>query len=252
MLAATLPIHPGLHLTALGPALLNQELLEKAWQHLENGLSADMGLLPLGPPPGPPLLPLKIDLDWFQPFDLNNLPTPEVSRRALHLALNGPRENLAFSVATLAQIPITSYPQLFYCLGNPQFCLQDLPEKPLPIPYTFSDWLKSTRTLPAQYLGLHDKGHLRPGARADIAFYDLPGPGTWLDCVQSCRMLLKGGELVVNNFKVVNYQVPKKCYYRRTRVSSNDMVADICRYHSFRPENLLVQPQINVEWQQVT
>jgi hypothetical protein len=51
---------------------------------------------------------------------------------------------------------------------------------------------------------------------------------------------------------VVNYQVPKKCYYRRTRASSNDMVADICRYHSFRPENLLVQPQINVEWQQVT
>jgi formylmethanofuran dehydrogenase subunit A len=84
--AAASADHPGLHLTALGPALLNQELLEKAWQHLENGLSADMGLLPLAPPPGLPLLPLKIDLDWFQPFDLNNLPTPEVARRALHLA----------------------------------------------------------------------------------------------------------------------------------------------------------------------
>ena len=211
-----------------------------------------MGLLPLAPPPGLPLLPLKIDLGWFQPFELNNPPTPEVSSRALYLALNGPRENLAYSVATLAQTPVSTYPQLFSCLGNPFSCHQNFSLQPRPVPYTFSEWVRSTRTLPAQCLGLPDKGHLRPGARADIAFYDLSGPGTWLDCVQSCRMLLKGGELVVNNFEVVNYQVPKKCYYRRTRASSNDMVADICRYHSFRPENLLVQPQINVEWQQVT
>ncbi len=107
LLAAALPVHPRLHLEALGPALLNDELYDKARQHLENGLSADMGLLPPALPPGLPTLPVKIDLGWFQPFDLINIPSPEVARRALHLALSGSRENLAFSVANLVQTPVT-------------------------------------------------------------------------------------------------------------------------------------------------
>ena len=42
LLTATLPVHPRLHLEALGPALLDDELYDKAGQHLENGLSADI------------------------------------------------------------------------------------------------------------------------------------------------------------------------------------------------------------------
>ena len=123
-----------------------------------------MGLLPPAPPPGLPPLPVKIDLDWFQPFDLNNLPSPEVSRRALHLALGGSRDNLAFSVANLVQTPVRNYPQLFSCLEDPDFH-PGLVAKATAGPYTFSDWVKSTRTLPAQCLGLHDKGHLQPGGQ---------------------------------------------------------------------------------------
>lgn len=252
MLAASLPALPGLHLAALGPALITPELFEKARQHLENGLSADMGLLPQARPPGLPPLPVKIDLNWYQPFDLNKPPQAEVASRALHLALGGPRDNLAFSVANLSHSPVSTYAHFFACLEDPEACARDLPPELPPVPYTFRDWLRCTRTLPAHCLGLPDKGHLRPGARADIALYDLPASGTWPKGGQRCRLLIKGGEMVVKDFEVINYQVPKNSYYRGTGTGPNHLVAVVCRYHSFRPENLLVQPCPGVQWQQVT
>jgi formylmethanofuran dehydrogenase subunit A len=115
-------------------------------------------------------------------------------------------------------------------------------------------WIRSTRSLPAQHLGLSDRGHLRPGARADVALYDLPGHGTsasWPESFRRCRILLKAGEVVVNNHEVVNYRVSKTSYYRQTQTGPNQMVADICGNHSFRLENLLVRPQTDVHWQQV-
>ena len=57
LLAAELPVLPGLHLGGLGPALVSEALLDRARHHLDNGLSADMGLLP--PPPGPVCPPCR-------------------------------------------------------------------------------------------------------------------------------------------------------------------------------------------------
>ena len=250
LLTAALPVHPRLHLEALGPALFDDELYDKAGQHLENGLSADMGLMFPALPPGRPALPLQIDLGWFQRFDLINTPGPEVVRRALHLALSGCRENLAFSAANPAQTRVSDYPRLFSWLAAPDSHSHDWSIKP-PDYYTFSEWIKSTRTLPAKCLGLSDKGHLQPGARADVAFYDLPGSGAWQECCQRCRLLLKGGEVVVQDFEVVNYRVPKNSYYRFTQALPNHLVATVCRYQGFRPENLLVRPQTDVQWQRV-
>jgi formylmethanofuran dehydrogenase subunit A len=252
LLALALPVHPRLHLEALGPALLSDELYQKAGQHLENGWSADMGLLPPALPQGLPAQPVKIDLGWFQPFDLVNIPGPEVARRALHLALSGFRENLTFSAANLVQTPVRDYPRLFSWLAEPASHPWDWLLNTPSAPYTFSDWVKCTRTLPARCLGLNDKGHLQPGARADVALYDLPSPERWQDSCRGCRLLLKAGEVVVHDFEVVNYQVTKNSYYRRTQALPNDLVEAICRYYSFRPENLLVRPQPDVHWQQVT
>lgn len=255
LLAADLPVLPGLHLCALGPALLSDELGARALQHLENGVSADMGLLPPGPRPDLPPLPVKIDLDWFRPFDLNVPPNPEVSRRALHLALNGRREKLAFSAANLTQTPVHSFPRLFSWLGERNSRPHDWEKNPPRGDYTISDWIRSTRTLPAQVLGLKDRGHLRPGARADVALYDLFEKGnfpSWQESLGRCRLLLKAGEVVVDNFAVVNYRVLKTSYYRRTQALPNQMVADIIAYHSFRRENLWVFPRTDIHWQQVT
>jgi formylmethanofuran dehydrogenase subunit A len=255
LLAADLPALPGMHLCALGPALVSADLEAKAQQHLENGVSADMGLLPPAPRPDLPHVPVKIDLDWFNPFDLNVPTDPEVSRRALHLALNGRREKLAFSAANLTQTPVNSFPLLFSWLGERTFRPHDWEKNPPGSDYTIGDWIKSTRTLPAQLLGLRDRGHLRPGARADVAIYDLSGNGgfsSWQESSGRCRLLLKAGEMVVNNFAVVNNRVAKTTYYRRTHTLPNQMVADIIAYHSFRRENLWVSPRTDVHWQQVT
>ncbi len=252
LLAADLPALPEFHLSALGTALVNDTLLEKALQHLENGVYGDMGLLPPVPRTGLPPLPVRIDLDWFKPFDLNVPLKPEVAHRALQLALTGRKDHLAFSVATLTQTPVSSFPLLFAWLGKND-CRQRDWGKNLPeANYTVNDWLQSTRTLPAQHLGLSDKGHLRPGARADVALYDFPAGGTlpsWPESFRRCRLLLKAGEMVVNNFEVVNYRVAKTSYYRRTQTLPNHLVADICRYRSFRLENLFVRPHADVHWQ---
>jgi hypothetical protein len=254
LLATDLPAIPGIHLGALGPALVSPAVYDQARQHLQHGVWADMGLLPPAPRPGLPPLPVKIDLDWFQPFDLNVLPHPEVARRALHLALESRQDNLAFSAATLTQTPVSSFPELFSWLGEPDSRPPDWGHQPPLTAYTINDWLRSTRTLPAKVLGLSDRGHLRSGARADVALYDLPATGAfpaWQESLRRCRLLLKAGALVVQNFAVVNDRVPKTTYYRRTQTVPNNLVADICRYHSFRRENLWVHPRTDIHWQPV-
>jgi hypothetical protein len=229
--------------------------LDRARHHLANGMSADMGLLPPAPRPGLPELPVKIDLDWFQPFDLNAPPSPEVARRALHLALSAPRENLAFSAAHLTQTPVSGFPRLFSWLGDPRSRERDWGEQLPSGDYTVSDWLNSTRTLPARILGLPDKGHLGVGARADVALYELPGQGTdlaWPESFRRCRLLFKGGKLVVHNGAVVKAQFPKTTYYRRTRTEPNQLVTEICCGYSFRLENLRVRPRPDVHWERVS
>ena len=40
---------------------------------------------------------MKIDLGWFQPFDLINISSPEIACRALHLALSWLQSKSGFS-----------------------------------------------------------------------------------------------------------------------------------------------------------
>ncbi|WP_449244466.1 amidohydrolase family protein [Desulfobacca acetoxidans] len=242
------------HLAALGPALVNDEVMDRASQLLEAGMSADMGLLPPVRQPDSSKLPVKIDLGWFQPFHLTACPEPDAGRRILQVALAGRRDNLAFSAASLLHTPAASLPLLVSWLTEPTVRQRDwgevLPEQA----YSFQDWLWSTRTLPAKHLGLADRGHLRPGARADVAMYDLPpdgNPAPWQENSVRCRVLLKAGEIVVNNYQLVAPQVGKATFYRGTGGKTNQLVADICQYRSFRPENLWVQPHLGVHWQQV-
>lgn len=254
VLSVDLPSHPEFHLSALGPALASDALLEKALAYLEGGGSGDMGLLPPTPRPGTPPLPIKMDLNWFEPFNLNALPATDVARRALQLAVQGRKENLAFSAADLMQTPLSSFPLLFSWLGENNSRQRDWGQNLPMAAYSMQDWLRSTRTLPARYLGLTDRGHLRPGARADVALYDFPGRGTsaaWQESCSRCRMLLKAGELVVNNFAVVHFNVPKATYYRRTQANPSQMVTDLLQNRSFRRENLGVQAWPDIPWQQV-
>ena len=251
LLALDQPVPPDVHLSSLGAALTDDALLERTLQRLAAGLSADMGLLPPAPRPGLPSRPVQVDLGWFQPFDLLPEVDTRVAQRALRLAFLGKEFRLAFSVASLLPLPLSRFPQVFAWLGHADSRRRDWGHMQAEGTYSFSDWLRATRLLPAKYLGLTDRGHLRPGARGDVALYDLPAPDNWVESCQRCRLLCKAGELVVHNYEVVQPQVAKATHYRRTQAVPNKLVAEICQNRSLRPENLQVHAQPHLHWRQV-
>ena len=249
LLTAGLPSSGRFHLACLGPALVNPEALEKAHRLLAAGVSADMGLLPPAPRSQGSLVPLTIDQDRFAPCDLHGSPDPEAPRRALELALHCRQANLAFSAADLRQTPVSSFPQLFSWLCDHHSRRRFWGEDLAPCSYSLHDWLRSTRSLPAQHLGLPDRGHLRPGARADVSIYDLPTLSWWPQSFNRCRMLLKAGERVVDNYEIVNHTVSKATFYRRTGALPNHIIDGLYAKSSFRPGNLRVHPNPEIHWQ---
>jgi formylmethanofuran dehydrogenase subunit A len=61
------------------------------------------------------------------------------------------------------------------------------------------EWARLTRLEPARCIGLSDVGHLREGARANLALYDLPTGATGEEttsALHNCWCLIKDGVLV--------------------------------------------------------
>jgi formylmethanofuran dehydrogenase subunit A len=158
---------------------------------------------------------------------------------------------VAFSGAGLAQAPVTEYPRLFSWLWDHAARRQDWHDDLGARRYSLSDWVWATRALPARLLGLEDRGRLSLGARADVAIYDVPTyapPGQWGHYLGRCRTLLKAGEVVVDNFSLVNPEAPRATYYRQTGAEATPMLAEICRFQSMRRENLWVREGLGGPW----
>lgn len=254
VLRASLPEPRLFHLAALGPALLDDELMAAARRHLERGTTADLGLFVVDRGHAQSHLPVRIDLGWFQPLDLNPAYSPAQARRALLLALEDPGPNLAFSGAGMARAPVQDYPLMFSWLWDREARRQCWGDALGDREYSLSEWVWATRTLPARLLGLADRGRLSPGARADVAIYDLPAdapPSRWSKYLGRCRTLLKAGELVVDNFQVVRPGVAKATCYRRTGAEPTPLLGEICQYGSWREENLWVSPAWDMNWEKI-
>lgn len=61
------------------------------------------------------------------------------------------------------------------------------------------DWLLATRGNAAKALGLGDRGHLRAGARANVALFREPAedtPASWAEAFSRCEQLYVGGTLI--------------------------------------------------------
>ena len=248
VLRAGLPQAELFHLSALGPALVEDELTEAALRLLAQGATGDMGLMDVSGP-GPRAPGMEVDLGWFRLLNLTPTPDAAAARRALNLALQYDGDRLAFSGAGSFLAPVKDYPRLFAWLASRTARRRDWREEVGPGQYSLSQWVWATRTLPARLLGLKDRGHLRPGARADVAIYDPASgdaPEQW-----RCRTLLKAGELVVDDYRLVNPEVARATYYRPTAAAETELLRELCQYRSLRPENLWVQPELRVEWQQV-
>jgi formylmethanofuran dehydrogenase subunit A len=251
VLRANLPEPGAFHLSALGPALTDDDLVEAALAHLEAGATGDLGLMLPGPQPPQTPLPVRIDLGGFRPLDLNPPLEAAAGRRALALALCCQGSQAAFSGAGLLRAPVAEYPRLFSWLWDHAARRQDWGDDLGAGRYSLSEWVWATRTLPARLLGLEDRGRLSPGARADVAIYDVPTyapPGQWHTYLGRCRTLLKAGEVVVDNFSLVHPEVPRATYYRETGAAATPMLAEICQFQSLRQENLWVREGLGGPW----
>jgi formylmethanofuran dehydrogenase subunit A len=251
VLRATLPEPEAFHLAALGPALTDDGLVEAALAHLEAGVTADLGLMLPGARAGQSQSPVRLDLGWFHPLDLNPPVSEGAGRRALSLALCCQGSQVAFSGAGLAQAPVTEYPRLFSWLWDPAARQQDWHDDLGGRRNDLSEWVWATRTMPARLLGLKNRGRLSPGARADVAIYDVPTSAhssQWGRYLGRCRTLLKAGEVVVDNFSLVHPEVPRATYYRPTGAEATPMLAEICQFQSLRRENLWVAAELGGPW----
>jgi formylmethanofuran dehydrogenase subunit A len=108
--------------------------------------------------------------------------------------------------------PFTSYPELFALLMDRQLraaWMEALPQAALAMTtlpaikreYALGEIATMTRAAPAKLLGLSDRGHLAPGALADIAVYhDLRDRAAMF---RAAHLVFKNGHLVVRDGKVV-------------------------------------------------
>ena len=251
LLRQPLPEPAAFHLAALGPALTEVELVQAALNHLEQGGTADLGLMQPSGYESWPNLPVQINMGFFHPLDLCPRPSKGAAARALELALQYQGANLAFSGAGPFQAPVSGYARMFSWLTDPGARLQDWGTELGDRAYSLADWINMTRTLPARLLGLKDRGHLSVGARADLAIYNLPkitDKINWSKHLGRCRTLLKAGTRVIDNFNLINPEIAKATYYLQTGSEASPWLGEMCQYRSFRLENLWVHDHLGGDW----
>jgi len=240
LLESALPEPQAFHLSALGPALSTDEMMDAALAHLERGTTADLGFIWPREMPGGNGVSVHVDLGLSRPLALKPAAERPQARRALSLALAAENPRAVFSGAGAVLGPVAHYPDFFSWLGDRQARQEFWGEEMRARTYSFYHWVRATRTLPARLLGLADRGHLSVGARADIALFDLPAEAEerWPQQVRGCRTLIKSGTVVVEDGRLVRPDAPKIVHYRRTGAASTPLVSELCQYRSLRPENL--------------
>jgi formylmethanofuran dehydrogenase subunit A len=110
--------------------------------------------------------------------------------------------------------PFTTYPEIFALLMSSDLraeWLADLPPEAMAVTtlpsisreYSLLEIATMTRAAPARLLGLKDRGHLGPGAVADVAIYEDDADRARM--FRAAALVLKGGELVVRDGRVTQY-----------------------------------------------
>src|SRR5262249_16481712 len=108
--------------------------------------------------------------------------------------------------------PFTTYPEIFARLMSRALraeWMQKLPPAAVEMTtlpsirreYSLSEVAVMTRTAPARLFGLKDRGHLAPGAIADVAVYS--GDPDRAKMFRAAALVFKDGKLVVRDAKVV-------------------------------------------------
>ena len=122
-------------------------------------------------------------------------------------------ERLFFTTDHPNGAPFTAYPELLRLLMDAdyrQFCMSRLNQDALALTllpelkreFSFSDIASMTRSAAARLLGLHDRGHLAPGAIADIAVYK--PQADYRAMFANAAWVFKNGHLVVRDGQIVD------------------------------------------------
>jgi formylmethanofuran dehydrogenase subunit A len=128
----------------------------------------------------------------------------------LFLLIDDPRK-VYFTTDHPNGAPFTRYPEILHLLmdaGERDRWMERLPKSALEMTrlaeirreYSLSEVAMMTRAAPARLLGLPDRGHLGPGALADVAVYEDSPDRTKM--FRSAQLLFKDGELVVRDGQV--------------------------------------------------
>ncbi|RVU17827.1 formylmethanofuran dehydrogenase subunit A [Methylobacterium oryzihabitans] len=111
--------------------------------------------------------------------------------------------------------PFTAYPRILHLLMDKEERDRELAAHPkvaaersglhaIEREYTLSEVARLTRSGPAKLLGLADRGHLRPGARADVAVYREDTDRTAM--FASAHRVFKDGAVIVEDGRVVAWR----------------------------------------------
>jgi len=110
--------------------------------------------------------------------------------------------------------PFTTYPEIFALLMSRDLRAQWIATLPpaaieaITLPsirreYTFSEIATMTRAAPARLFGLKDRGHLAPGAVADVAVYSDDADRAKM--FRAAALVFKDGKLVTRDGKIVDH-----------------------------------------------
>ncbi|MDY7031788.1 MAG: amidohydrolase family protein [Thermodesulfobacteriota bacterium] len=241
------------HFSHVGSAMDNEDAYQKILEYISRGASVDLGLFDfaknlkvLNSKETQGELCGSVDMGLLEPLLFSHSKTPETEAPflALNLALSEPFKSISFSTDSPTNASFKAYPEIFAWLMKAEN-REGLFQRELPaFEYSLFDISRITRQNPAGVLGLCNKGHLGVGAEADIAVYDIneeTKAHELKDRLSECAFLIKGGEVVIEDHKILNDQPEKKTYYRGIGASDDEAAKILARYSTLRFGNLTVE-----------
>jgi formylmethanofuran dehydrogenase subunit A len=240
------------HFSHIGSVLEDEDVYHKILTYLDEGASADLGLFDFEE--NTRISTSKhtdhklcgiVDMDFSEPISFSRGKIDDVNPPflALKLALSEPNKHISFSSDSPTNARFESYPKILsWLMSNDN--RKDLFKRDLPdFEYTLFEIARITRQNPADVLGLSNKGHLGLGAEADVAIYDIHN-GTKADELEprfkDCAYLIKGGEVVIEDHRIVNDRIEKKTYFRGVKPFNDESARELSKYSTFRFEHLVV------------
>jgi formylmethanofuran dehydrogenase subunit A len=227
--------------THLGSALAEEAAVDRAKALLEEGACGDMGLcypgkrihLSLEPDGGTEQL-LQVEMGFSRPltFVHQDPAHEEMSARVLRLALEeAGRNRLAFSLDCATPAWPLAFTGLYGRL------LHGEQEQG----YSLGELVMATRQIPAELLGIPEKGHLGPGAQADVAIYEVNGdmaPEELSEGLRRCQVLIKNGVVVISDYKWTGGESTRHTYWRDVESGDAELGRRVLDETTFRAESL--------------